>query len=166
MPVVGLPGWPRRRRVRTARVEVLRQTTLAWPWFVGMLPLGGVVFAFDGVLIEAGDGCHVRGVPAGDLAGLSVGPGSRWDLGRPHPVHRGTSRGDARPHRRWSLGCPWSRRCMTCPQCALSPVGNEAEVGLQSVPSDDHGAVVGHRTRGSSRRTLDSISLAAYSNSS
>jgi putative MATE family efflux protein len=42
-------------RLFTDDPEVLRQTTLAWPWFAGMMPLAGVVFALDGVLIGAGD---------------------------------------------------------------------------------------------------------------
>ncbi len=35
--------------------QVLEQSLVVWPWFIGMLPLGGVVFALDGVLIGAGD---------------------------------------------------------------------------------------------------------------
>jgi Na+-driven multidrug efflux pump len=36
--------------------EAVRQQALvAWPWFVGMLPVAGLVFALDGVLIGAGD---------------------------------------------------------------------------------------------------------------
>ena len=31
------------------------QALVAWPWFVAMQPLAGVVFALDGVLIGAGD---------------------------------------------------------------------------------------------------------------
>lgn len=31
------------------------EAMLAWPWFVAMLPVAGVVFAWDGVLIGAGD---------------------------------------------------------------------------------------------------------------
>jgi Na+-driven multidrug efflux pump len=33
---------------------------LAWPWFVGMQPMAGVVFALDGVLIGAGDVRYMR----------------------------------------------------------------------------------------------------------
>jgi putative MATE family efflux protein len=47
--VYGLP------RLFTDDGEVLRQAALAWPWFAGMMPLAGVVFALDGVLIGAGD---------------------------------------------------------------------------------------------------------------
>ncbi|HEX6076052.1 MAG TPA: MATE family efflux transporter [Micromonosporaceae bacterium] len=42
-------------RLFTDDTEVLRQGMLAWPWFAGMMPLAGVVFALDGVLIGAGD---------------------------------------------------------------------------------------------------------------
>jgi putative MATE family efflux protein len=34
---------------------VQAEAHIAWPWFVGMLPLAGVLFALDGVLIGAGD---------------------------------------------------------------------------------------------------------------
>ncbi|MFF0154142.1 MATE family efflux transporter [Micromonospora sp. NPDC005203] len=36
------------------------QAMVAWPWFVAMLPLAGVVFALDGVLIGAGDVRYLR----------------------------------------------------------------------------------------------------------
>jgi putative MATE family efflux protein len=39
----------------TPDAAVRAQALVAWPWLVGMLPLGGVVFALDGVLIGAGD---------------------------------------------------------------------------------------------------------------
>ena len=34
---------------------VRAQALVAWPWFVGMHPIAGLVFALDGVLIGAGD---------------------------------------------------------------------------------------------------------------
>jgi len=40
--------------------QVHAQAMLAWPWFVGMLPAAGVVFALDGVLIGAGDLRYLR----------------------------------------------------------------------------------------------------------
>ncbi|MGI5522805.1 MATE family efflux transporter [Micromonospora sp. CA-259024] len=40
--------------------EVREQAMVAWPWFVVMLPLAGVVFALDGVLIGAGDVRYLR----------------------------------------------------------------------------------------------------------
>ncbi|MEU8424734.1 MATE family efflux transporter [Micromonospora sp. NPDC048835] len=39
---------------------VREQALVAWPWFVVMLPLAGVVFALDGVLIGAGDVRYLR----------------------------------------------------------------------------------------------------------
>ncbi|MEV4497368.1 MATE family efflux transporter [Micromonospora arborensis] len=39
---------------------VREQAMVAWPWFVLMLPLAGVVFALDGVLIGAGDVRYLR----------------------------------------------------------------------------------------------------------
>jgi len=39
---------------------VLGQAHVLWPWFVGMLPAAGIVFALDGVLIGAGDVAFLR----------------------------------------------------------------------------------------------------------
>lgn len=39
----------------TPDASVHDRAMVAWPWLVGMLPLGGVVFALDGVFIGAGD---------------------------------------------------------------------------------------------------------------
>ncbi|BCJ34868.1 putative DNA-damage-inducible protein F [Actinocatenispora thailandica] len=52
--LVGL-GAPVLPGVFSADPAVHHQAMLAWPWFVGLLPLAGVVFALDGVLIGAGD---------------------------------------------------------------------------------------------------------------
>ncbi|MGW0433892.1 MATE family efflux transporter [Micromonospora sp. NPDC003197] len=38
------------------------QAMIAWPWFVAMLPVAGLVFALDGVLIGAGDVRYLRNV--------------------------------------------------------------------------------------------------------
>jgi putative MATE family efflux protein len=40
--------------------QVHAAALLAWPWFVAMQPLAGVVFALDGVLIGAGDIRYLR----------------------------------------------------------------------------------------------------------
>jgi putative MATE family efflux protein len=40
--------------------QVYAQAMRAWPWFAGMQPLAGVVFALDGVLIGAGDVRYMR----------------------------------------------------------------------------------------------------------
>ncbi|MDG4829676.1 MATE family efflux transporter [Solwaraspora sp. WMMD1047] len=50
--------------------QVHRQALTAWPWFVAMQPLAGVVFALDGVLIGAGDIRHLR-----NLTVLAAGGG-------------------------------------------------------------------------------------------
>ncbi|MGW2622459.1 MATE family efflux transporter [Micromonospora taraxaci] len=44
----------------TSDPGVREQAMVAWPWFVVMLPLAGVVFALDGVLIGAGDVRYLR----------------------------------------------------------------------------------------------------------
>ncbi|GGQ57712.1 MATE family efflux transporter [Couchioplanes azureus] len=40
--------------------SVHAQAAVVWPWFVGMLPFAGVVYALDGVLIGAGDVGYLR----------------------------------------------------------------------------------------------------------
>ncbi|TCB96217.1 MATE family efflux transporter [Micromonospora zingiberis] len=51
--------------------SVHEQALVAWPWFVAMLPLAGVVFALDGVLIGAGDIRYLRNLTvAGALGGF------------------------------------------------------------------------------------------------
>jgi putative MATE family efflux protein len=49
-----LPSW------FSADDQVRDQALIAWPWFVAMQPLAGVVFALDGVLIGAGDLRYLR----------------------------------------------------------------------------------------------------------
>jgi MATE family, multidrug efflux pump len=44
----------------TSDAAVIDQAHVVWPWFVGMLPLGGIVFALDGVFIGAGDARYLR----------------------------------------------------------------------------------------------------------
>jgi putative MATE family efflux protein len=47
------------------------QAAVAWPWFVATQPLGGLLFALDGVLIGAGDVAFMRNVTiAGALGGF------------------------------------------------------------------------------------------------
>ncbi|MFI6759521.1 MATE family efflux transporter [Micromonospora sp. NPDC050417] len=73
----------------SADAEVREQALTAWPWFVAMQPLAGVVFALDGVLIGAGDLRFLRNLtvvgsvcaflPAIWLAyGLDLGLGGIW----------------------------------------------------------------------------------------
>jgi len=44
-----VPGW------FTSDSAVHQQAAVVWPWFVGLMPFAGVVYALDGVLIGAGD---------------------------------------------------------------------------------------------------------------
>lgn len=53
-------GWWVLPRLFTSSPGVLDQAHVLWPWFVAMLPLAGVVFALDGVLIGAGDVAFLR----------------------------------------------------------------------------------------------------------
>jgi Na+-driven multidrug efflux pump len=53
-------GWYAVPRLFTSSAAVQHQAHLLWPWFVGMLPAAGVVFALDGVLIGAGDVAFLR----------------------------------------------------------------------------------------------------------
>ncbi len=83
---IGAPVLP---AVFSSDPQVYGQAMLAWPWLVGLLPLAGVVFALDGVLIGAGDVGHLRNLtllatvcgflPAIWLAyGLRLGLGGVW----------------------------------------------------------------------------------------
>ncbi|MGX6602643.1 MATE family efflux transporter [Micromonosporaceae bacterium Da 78-11] len=42
--------------------EVHAQAELVWPWFIGLLPFAGVVYALDGVLLGAGDVRFLRNI--------------------------------------------------------------------------------------------------------
>jgi putative MATE family efflux protein len=44
----------------TPDADVRAQALVAWPWFVAMQPIAGIVFALDGVLIGAGDVTFMR----------------------------------------------------------------------------------------------------------
>ncbi|MFC4067952.1 MATE family efflux transporter [Actinoplanes subglobosus] len=49
-----VPGW------FTPDPAVHDQAAIIWPWFVGLLPFAGVVYALDGVFIGAGDVAFLR----------------------------------------------------------------------------------------------------------
>jgi putative MATE family efflux protein len=51
-----IPGW------FTPDPQVHEQAAIVWPWFVGVMPFAGVVFALDGVLIGAGDVRFLRNI--------------------------------------------------------------------------------------------------------
>ena len=53
-------GWSFLPRAFTSSDAVVAQAHVLWPWFVAMLPLAGIVFALDGVLIGAGDVAFLR----------------------------------------------------------------------------------------------------------
>ena len=55
-------GWVVIPELFTSSAAVQHQAHLLWPWFVGMLPAAGVVFALDGVLIGAGDVAFLRNI--------------------------------------------------------------------------------------------------------
>jgi putative MATE family efflux protein len=48
-------GWAVLPGVFSSTPQVITQLHVLWPWFLGMLPAAGVLFAVDGVLIGAGD---------------------------------------------------------------------------------------------------------------
>jgi Na+-driven multidrug efflux pump len=54
----------------TSDDAVIAQALLAWPWFVGMQPFAGLLFALDGVLLGAGDTRFLRNLTI--LAGFGV----------------------------------------------------------------------------------------------
>jgi putative MATE family efflux protein len=58
--VIFAAGYELIPRIFTSSPAVVHQVQVLWPWFVGMLPAAGVVFALDGVLIGAGDVAFMR----------------------------------------------------------------------------------------------------------
>jgi Na+-driven multidrug efflux pump len=77
-------GWFVLPRLFTSTDSVLEQARVLWPWFVGMLPAAGVVFALDGVLIGAGDVRFLRTITiiaaVGAFAPLNLAA-LRWHWG-------------------------------------------------------------------------------------
>jgi Na+-driven multidrug efflux pump len=53
-------GWFAIPALFTSSHAVRHQAHLLWPWFAGMQPAAGIVFALDGVLIGAGDVAFMR----------------------------------------------------------------------------------------------------------
>jgi putative MATE family efflux protein len=49
-----VPGW------FSGDAAVHEQAAIVWPWFVGLMPFAGVVYALDGVMIGAGDVGYLR----------------------------------------------------------------------------------------------------------
>ena len=51
-----IPGW------FTPDPGVHAQAAIIWPWFIGLMPFAGIVYALDGVLIGAGDVRFLRNI--------------------------------------------------------------------------------------------------------
>jgi putative MATE family efflux protein len=84
--VVYAVGWQLIPEAFTSSGAVRHQAHVLWPWFVGMLPAAGVVFALDGVLIGAGDVVFLRTITivaaVGAFAPLNVAALHwRWGIG-------------------------------------------------------------------------------------
>jgi putative MATE family efflux protein len=60
LAVVFAAGWSVIPALFTSSEAVREQAHILWPWFVAMLPVAGIVFALDGVLIGAGDIAFLR----------------------------------------------------------------------------------------------------------
>jgi Na+-driven multidrug efflux pump len=76
----------------TTDAAVLDRTGVVWWYFVAMIPVAGVVFALDGVLLGAGDAAYLRTTTlgaalAGDLALAGLRLGDRRNLVRVDRVH-------------------------------------------------------------------------------
>jgi putative MATE family efflux protein len=70
----------------TSDQEVRDQAAIVWPWFVGLLPFAGVVYALDGVMIGAGDVAFMRNITivaalAGFLPAIWLAWAFQWGLG-------------------------------------------------------------------------------------
>ncbi|HEY2041646.1 MAG TPA: MATE family efflux transporter [Jatrophihabitans sp.] len=67
--VVGA-GWYLLPAAFSSDAGVLHEAHVLWPWLIGMMPIAGIVFALDGVLLGAGDNAFIRNVT---LIGALVG---------------------------------------------------------------------------------------------
>jgi MATE family, multidrug efflux pump len=65
-------GWWLIPAAFTSSPDVQHQAHLLWPWFAGMQPVSGVVFALDGVLIGAGDLGFMRTITLAGALGVFV----------------------------------------------------------------------------------------------
>ncbi len=59
---IAAAGWYVIPLAFTSDPGVQHQAHLLWPWLVGMMPVGGILFALDGVLLGAGDNGFLRTV--------------------------------------------------------------------------------------------------------
>jgi putative MATE family efflux protein len=87
--LVLLAGWHAIPALFTSDPAVRAQAAVAWPWFVLMQPVAGIVFALDGVLIGAGDVRFLRDITLASTLGgflpavwlayvLDLGLGGVW----------------------------------------------------------------------------------------
>ena len=60
--VVTAAGWSLIPRLFSSDPAVVEQAHVLWPWLVVMMPVGGILFALDGVLLGAGDNEFMRTV--------------------------------------------------------------------------------------------------------
>ena len=98
-------GWWLIPQAFTSSRDVQHQAHLLWPWLVAMMPVGGVLFALDGVLLGAGDNAYIRTVTVvgrclrlhpDHVVRAALRLGHRGSVGRARVVHR---------------GCGWSACC-------------------------------------------------------
>ena len=117
--VVLAAGWFLIPDAFTSSDAVRHQAHLYWPYFIGLQPAAGVVFALDGVLIGAGDVGFLRTVTLVAASG-SLRPdharraafplGDRRGVGRARRVHRSPADRHAGAHRPWPVGGDRSQR--------------------------------------------------------
>jgi len=65
-------GWQLLPKVFSSDAAVQGQAHVLWPWLIAMMPLGGVLFALDGVLLGAGDNAFIRNVTMVAVLGAFV----------------------------------------------------------------------------------------------
>ena len=123
-PRLRAPAGQSSRGCSRSSAAVQHQVHVLWPWFVGMLPIAGVVFALDGVLIGAGDVAFLRTITI-VAARRRVRPdqsrrtalelGNRRSLGRTARLRRRAPGRHVAPHARRPLGGhrPVGRRRLT-----------------------------------------------------
>jgi len=62
MAVLTAAGWSVVPALFSSDATVRHQVHVLWPWLVVLMPIGGIVFALDGVLLGAGDNAFMRSI--------------------------------------------------------------------------------------------------------